>query len=123
MIAFRCAAFMAQETPENGIPNVAFGPDLSAAVPGRALPLPTVVPQAAPQSVAEDALSRLKTIAETGVLFLGLSFAGGWSFMASYYQAFGISPYELDLSVPATSAFSIHMLLSSFWPLLIAMVL
>ena len=86
------------------------------------VPVPSerAVPTATSQPIAEDAFGALKSIAEVGGLFLALSFVGGWSFMASYYLRFGLNPSELDFSVPATSAFAIHMLRSSGWPLVLA---
>jgi hypothetical protein len=87
-------------------------PENTAAVPVPPVPIYAHVPP-----VADDALSTLKTIAEVGVLFLAVSFAGGWSFMASYYVSFGVNPYELEFSVPATSSFAVQMLFSSFWPI------
>ena len=81
------------------------------------------VSTSASQPSAEDALGGLKSIAEVGSLFLALSFVGGWSFMASYYLSFGLNTSELDFSVPATSAFAVHMLRRSGWPLVLAAVL
>jgi hypothetical protein len=71
----------------------------------------------------EDALGALKSIAEVGGVFVGLCFVGGWSFMASYYLSFGVNSSDLDFSVPATSAFAVHMLRNSGWPLSLAAVL
>jgi hypothetical protein len=78
---------------------------------------------AAGSGETEDTLGALKGIAEAGSLFTGLSFIGGWSYMASYYMSFGVNPFELDVSVPFAAAFAVHMLLNSMWPLLLAGIL
>ena len=75
-----------------------------------------------PQSFGDDAYGALKSIAEIGSLFLALSFVGGWSFMSSYYSAFGVNSSEFDFSVPVTSAFAVHMLRTSGWPMMVAIV-
>jgi hypothetical protein len=85
----------------------------------------TSVPTAgSPASQApDDAIVALKAIAEIGSLFLALAFIAGWSYTASYYTTFGLNPFELDFSVPATSTFAVHMLGKSVWPLVLAVVI
>jgi hypothetical protein len=104
---------MLQGNSEHGVVDVA--PSGTAPVAVAVRPIPP--------EPTEDVLGGLKSIAEIGSLFLALSFVGGWSFMASYYLSFGVDPSELDFSVPATSAFAVHMFRSSGWPLLLAAVL
>src|SRR5262245_65542222 len=48
-----------------------------------------------------------------------LAFAAGWSYMASYYAAFGLNPMELEFSAPAVCVFALHMLGNSVWPVLV----
>ena len=117
------AAFMPQGNVEHGVLDVAPGASAPAAVVSVPLTPAAVAPAPSSQPAAEDALGALKSIAEVGSLFLALSFVGGWSFMASYYLSFGVNPSELDFSVPATSAFAVHMLRSSGWPLLLTAIL
>jgi hypothetical protein len=71
----------------------------------------------APLTSSEDAFSALKALAEIGGLMLALAFVAGWSYMASYYTAFGLNPLELDFSVASTSAFAVHVLRNAVWPL------
>ncbi len=88
-------------------------------------PAPPSAPSspAAPSPGSEDAFSALKALAEIGGLMLALAFVAGWSYMASYYTAFGLNPLELDFSVASTSAFAVHVLRNAVWPLvLLAMV-
>jgi hypothetical protein len=68
----------------------------------------------------EDALNGLKALAEIGGVLLALAFVGGWSCMSSYYRSFGVDPLDLDSSVPATSAFAIHMFRHSIGALTLA---
>lgn len=90
---------------------------LSAAI-GGASPSVLAQAQATPpesQKSPEDALAALKALAEIGSLLVALAYVAGWSYMAAYYTAFGLNPLELDYSVPATSAFAVHMLLIAGW--------
>ena len=72
---------------------------------------------AAPKRPAPwDLFGVLKSVAEAGAVMGALSFAAGWSYMASYYAMFGLNPMELEFSVPATCVFALHMLGNSVWP-------
>jgi hypothetical protein len=81
------------------------------------------VPKDTQSPSSEDGLAALKSVAEAGTVLAAVLFVGGWSYMAAYYLAFGLNPFELDFSVPAISAFSIHMLRNAVWPLPAASVL
>ena len=76
---------------------------------------PVKAKEPAPQKAEEDTFGALKALAEIGGLLLALAFVAGWSYMASYYTAFGLNPLELDFSVPATAAFALHVLRTSGW--------
>lgn len=45
-----------------------------------------------------------------------LAFSAGWSCLYSYYNAFGLGLFDLDLPAPATAMFAIRVLLHSAWP-------
>jgi len=111
---------MPQNDSEHGVVEAVPGAGAPGATASQCLPPAAAAPAGAAQPAAEDSLGALKSIAEVGSLFVALSFVGGWSFMASYYQSFGLNSSELDFSVPATAAFAVHMLRHSGWPLLLA---
>jgi hypothetical protein len=62
-----------------------------------------------------DVLALLKAVVEAGAALVPLGFSAGWSYMASYYNAFGLNPMELDFSVAATCVFAAHMIGNAGW--------
>lgn len=81
---------------------------------------PSSIQAPLPSQATDDAIAALKAVAEIGGLLLALAFVAGWSYTAAYYTTFGLNPFELDFSIPATSAFAVHMLGKSGWPLIVA---
>ena len=39
-----------------------------------------------------DSFAVLKALAEASAVILALTFVGGWSYLSSYYQTFGLNP-------------------------------
>jgi hypothetical protein len=68
-------------------------------------------------NTGEDSLAVLKGLAEVSAIFVGFTYVGGWSYVATYYSTFGLNPLELDLSVPIVSTNFVHVLFSAWWPL------
>jgi hypothetical protein len=68
----------------------------------------------------EDSFAVLKALGEASAVFLALTFIGGWSYLSSYYQTFGLNPLELDISVPVVSTIAVYIMYESVWPLLVA---
>jgi hypothetical protein len=64
-------------------------------------------------------LGVLKPLAEAGAIFVALAFVTGWSYTASYYNAFGLNPLEIDVGVQVAAALALQVLYQSTWPLLI----
>ena len=72
-----------------------------------------------PSAAKDDSLAFLKSLAEVSAVFVGLTFIGGWSYLASYYRTFGLNALELDLSLPVVCTTSVYVLLNAGWPLLV----
>jgi hypothetical protein len=64
-----------------------------------------------------DSLAFLKRLAEASAVFVGFTFIGGWSYLASYYRTFGLNALELDVPLPVVCTTAVYMLLSAVWPL------
>jgi hypothetical protein len=71
------------------------------------------------QIANSSALILLKPLAEVASVFLALSFVAGWSYLSSYYNAFGLNPLELDISASVAAMFALHVIYQSVWPLII----
>lgn len=58
-----------------------------------------------------------KLIAETAIIFSSLAYIAGWSCLFSYYNAFGIGLFGLQIPFSVASIFAVRVLLRSPWPL------
>jgi hypothetical protein len=67
----------------------------------------------------EDSLAILKALAEASAVFVAFTFIGGWSYLASYYSAFGLNALELDVPVPVVCTTAIYVLFDAKWPLVV----
>jgi|SRR5579872_187519 len=65
-----------------------------------------------------NSLEVLKSLAEVSAVFVGLTYIGGWSYVSSYYTAFGLNALELDLPLPLVCTTSLYVLFSAVWPLI-----
>ena len=63
-----------------------------------------------------------KLIAETAVVFSSLAYLAGWSCLFSYYNAFGIGLFGLQIPLSVASIFALRVLLRSPWPLVTVVV-
>ncbi len=70
-------------------------------------------------ATGEDSLVFLKSLAEVSAVFVGFTYIGGWSYVASYYRTFGLNALELDLPLPVVCTTAVYMLFSARWPLLV----
>jgi hypothetical protein len=68
----------------------------------------------------EDSLAVLKALGEASAVFVALMFVTGWSYLASYYQTFGLNPLELAVPVPVVSTVGFNVLTDARWPLIFA---
>jgi hypothetical protein len=71
----------------------------------------------------DESLAFLKNLAEASALFVGFTFIGGWSYLASYYRTFGLNAQELDLPLPVVCTTAIYVLFNARWPLFVVAVL
>jgi hypothetical protein len=60
----------------------------------------------------------LKQITEVAAIFAAMAFVAGWSYVASYYNTFGLNPLEIDISTQVAAALAIQVIYESTWPLL-----
>lgn len=74
-------------------------------------------------SAGEVSLAFLKSLAEASAVFIGLTFIGGWSYLASYYSTFGLNVLELDVPLPVVCTTAVYVLFSGGWPLLVVVAL
>jgi hypothetical protein len=71
----------------------------------------------------EHSLALLKAIAEASAIFVAFTFIGGWSYLASYYSAFGLNALELDVPIAVVSTTAVYVLFDAKWPLAIVVAL
>lgn len=74
-------------------------------------------------ALEDEPFAFLKTLAETSALFIGLTFIGGWSYLASYYRTFGLNALELDVPLPVVCTTAVYVLFNAGWPLFVVAVL
>jgi hypothetical protein len=67
----------------------------------------------------EDSLAFLKSLADASAVFVGFTYIGGWSYLASYYGTFGLNPLDLDLPLPVVCTTAVYLLVTAEWPLLV----
>ncbi|MGA9133442.1 MAG: hypothetical protein ACLQHT_21120 [Terracidiphilus sp.] len=72
-----------------------------------------------PPAIGEDPLAVLKSFAELSAVFVGLTYIGGWAYVATYYRTFGLNALELDLPLPVVCTSAAYMLFNVRWPLLV----
>lgn len=73
-------------------------------------------------TVAEgNSLAFLKSLAEASAVFVAFTFIIGWSYLAAYYNTFGLNPLELDLPLPVVCTTAVYVLFNSGWWLLVGM--
>jgi hypothetical protein len=61
----------------------------------------------------------VKAVAETTAVIGALAYVAGWSSLYSYYNAFGIGLFGLDIPFAVGCVFAIRVLIHSIWPALI----
>jgi hypothetical protein len=78
-----------------------------------------------PDSLAakDDSLAFLKSLAEASAVFVGFTFIGGWSYLASYYRTFGLDALDLDVPLPVVCTTAVYVLLNAGWPLFVVVAL
>jgi hypothetical protein len=69
-----------------------------------------------------DSLAFLKSLADASAVFVGFTYIGGWSYLASYYSTFGLNPLELDLPLPVVCTAAVYVLFNPAWHLLVVAV-
>jgi hypothetical protein len=80
----------------------------------------TTIPRATePPARPTDSLSMLKVLAEGSAVFAGVTFIGGWAYLASYYRTFGVNPLELNFPIPVVCTLALFVMYESVWPLLV----
>jgi hypothetical protein len=67
----------------------------------------------------DDSLALLKALAEASAVFVAFTFIGGWSYLSSYYSAFGLNPLELDMPVPVVCTTAVYVLFDAKWSLIL----
>jgi hypothetical protein len=75
------------------------------------------------QFASMDSLALLKALVEASAVFVAFTFIDGWSYLASYYSAFGLNPLELDFPIPVVCTTAIYVLFNEKWPLIVVVVL
>ena len=58
----------------------------------------------------------LKALVEVSAVFVAFTFIDGWSYLASFYSAFGLNPLELDVPIPVVCTTAIYVLFNAKWP-------
>jgi hypothetical protein len=71
-----------------------------------------------PQS-QQSPFAVIKAVAEVTAVIGALAYVAGWSSLYSYYNAFGIGLFGLDIPFTVGCVFAIRVMIQSIWPALI----
>jgi hypothetical protein len=79
-------------------------------------------PVTGPAAERPAAASQLKLAADSAVILGGLAFLTGWSYLSAYYEAFGVSLFQLDISFATGAVYAVKVFYRSAWLLMVCAV-